>query len=119
MKMTASAQAMRHLRDKRKASGLCTRCGKASETVLCSGCKQQLRSYKKPRIKAAFRKPRKWTATNYSLYRYMVENNISAKKLGEMVGVSERAVLRWVFEKATPKEPVKSKVESLVGDSIF
>lgn len=119
MKMTASAVAMRKLRSKRKESGLCSRCKKASKTVLCQECKKQLEGYKKPRIKKAFRTLTKWSVTNHSLYNYMMENQISAKKLAEMAGVTERTVLRWVFEKATPKEPVKSRVEALIKREVF
>jgi predicted amidophosphoribosyltransferase len=121
MKTTASAEAMRKLRAKRQESGLCSRCGRPNNgtSSFCSSCIKQLKGYKKPKVQHAFRKITKWTVTNHSLYNYMVENSISAKQLAQMAGVSERTVLRWVFEKAVPKEPVKSKVEALIKREVF
>lgn len=121
MKTTASAEAMRRLRAKRRESGLCARCGQpySGGLSLCTPCINQLKSYKKAKSPRAFRKITKWAVSNHSLFNYMVENSISAKQLAQMAGVSERTVLRWVFEKAVPKEPVKSRVETLIKREVF
>ncbi|MCX7771630.1 MAG: hypothetical protein N2376_00770 [Clostridia bacterium] len=115
------SQAMRNYRYKRKAAGKCGRCGKPHKTgdMLCEACRIYLSGLPRKKKDTAIRELKRWNVTNHALYNWMMQNKITVGMLAEMVHVSGRAVERWIFERAVPREPVRAAVEKLIGMEVF
>jgi transcriptional regulator with XRE-family HTH domain len=84
-------------------NNLCLNCGRAPqfEESLCEKCfiKKKEKYPNRP-----IRKLKKWKITNHILYNLMMEKSCSTSDLAKHVGVSERSVLKWIFENAIPNE---------------
>ncbi|MFP4457910.1 MAG: hypothetical protein ACLFPS_09685 [Clostridia bacterium] len=64
--------------------------------------------------KKAFRKLKEWTVKNKILYGILFSYDIKLSDFAEMIGVSSRAVQRWVFEGKSPNRENRKKICELL-----
>ncbi len=95
----------------RSALNQCLSCGRGEpyQEGICKPCMEK-RQLLYPNL--PIRKLRTWEVTNKRLYDLMMAKSCRTTELAQAVGVSERTVLRWLFQDATPHKDTAALVAS-------
>ncbi|MFW6009213.1 MAG: helix-turn-helix domain-containing protein [archaeon] len=125
--MTTQKQRMIKLRRKRKEKGLCSRCGNERENknyALCQECRDYIANYKEnytpsDKEKIIIRKLKSWEIQNKKLYNELIKQKITISQLAAKIGITSRAIQRWIFQKTNPKLKNRIMVNKILGEKIY